>query len=231
MLPRTSPKLLLATAGGLVAVHSCIMLGGALREAAVAFCAFALLVGAPIAILAWFGSVSDLGDKTRKRHRDLKKQKSDALLWQATLAELQQPALAGNAPANLIPPPASVASPPKPTRRRTHSAGRAATLFAAAASTLGLMGCDHYDYFYGPPSPWALVQPGMGTAEVVSLIGAPQQIKSDGMQDVWQYCRDLFGRNARYYMAVLIEREQVQAVRPYPVGSNAGCQDFYRSGF
>lgn len=232
MLPRSTSLLLLATAVSLLAVHSCIMLGGAMREAAVAFCAFALLIGAPIAILAWVGSVSELGEKTRKRRLQFKKQKSDARLWQATLAELQRPALSGSASSNLSQSFAGVASPPEIRRRRTRSAGRrVSALFAAVASALGLMGCDHYDYFYGSPSPWALVQPGLSTPELVSLVGAPTQIRTDGPQEVWQYCRDFFGRNARYYMSVLIVQEQVQAVRPYPVASHAGCEDFYRSGF
>ncbi len=67
--------------------------------------------------------------------------------------------------------------------------------------------------------------------ELVALLGAPQQIKSDGVRDVWQYCRDFLDRNARYYIAVMIEEERVQAVRPYPVASRAGCEDFYRTGF
>lgn len=225
MLPRSSPLLLVATAVGLLAVHSCIMLGGAMREAAVAFCAVALLIGAPIAILAWLGSLPDRDEKLRQQQRNLKKQQSEALLWQATLLELQPPAPSGSATSRAGEEAfARVASAPANwlgRRRRPILA-----LCVTVASTLGLMGC------YGGPTPnWAAVHPGMGTPELVSLVGAPEQIKSNGTAELWQYCRDFFGRNADYYMAVLIDSDQVKDVRPYPVLSNAGCEDFYRTGF
>jgi hypothetical protein len=225
MLPKRAPILLLATAAGLLLlVHACISFGGTMRVAAVGFCAFALLVLSPIAVLAWLGSLSDLSAKSTERRRLLQKEKAEANLWLATLAELEQPAPAADSDDGGH----RVASPPAP---HLGAKARALGLAAAAASTLGLMGCEHYDYFYGDPVDIAIVQPGMGTTELVALLGAPEQIKSDGVRDVWQYCRDFLGRNARYYIAVMIEDEQVQAVRPYPVASRAGCEDFYRTGF
>jgi hypothetical protein len=32
-------------------------------------------------------------------------------------------------------------------------------------------------------------------------------------------------------MTVLLDQEQVRDVRPYPVWSNAGCEDFFRAAF
>jgi hypothetical protein len=254
MLPRRSSLILVAsTAVGLLAVHSCIMLGGAMREAAVAFCAFALLIGAPIVILAWFGSLSDLSEKDRQRSGQLKRRRSEALLWQSTLIELQAsarsehlelmparaPDLSGGAsssPLGL----ANVASAPRDWGRSGRSRRRPIlALIVSIAASLGLMGCyppAPLDTWMGyPPAPletWSMVHPGMGTTELVGLMGAPNQIKSNGTTELWQYCRDnFFGRKAKYYMAVLIDGQEVRELRPYPVASRAGCEDFYRVGF
>lgn len=244
MLPRSSPLLLLVSAGGLLAVHACIMLGGAMREAAVAFCAFALMIGSPIAILAWFGSLFDLDEKRRARHRQLKNEKSEALLWKRTLLELQpsawppqhRPVLSGSG---------LIGSDGRPASHRAFARVAAAlarwfregkrvkrpilALCLAIASTIGIAGCGV------PPEAWAMVRPGMGTAELVALVGGPDYIRSNGTAEVWQYCRDFPGRDegryARYYTAVLVDRQQVREVRPYPVFSAAGCEDFYRAEF
>ncbi len=230
MLPKSSPLLLLAIAVGLLTVHACIMVGGALGEAAVGFCAFALLIGAPIAVLAWFGSLSDLGEKNRQRHRELKRQRSEARLWQRTLLDLQTSSwsdhhqLAASGPSSSAQVHLNkVASAPL---RRGPAKRRVLALFVTVASALGFMGCEAV-----PPANWAMVRPGMGTPELVALVGAPEQIKSDGTAAVWQYCRDFFGRNANYYMAVMVEGQTVREVQPFPVWSDAGCQDFYRTGF
>lgn len=242
MLPKKSSLiLLLSTAVGLLTVHSCIMLGGAMREAAVVFCAFALLIGAPIATLAWFGSLSDMSERTRRRRSQLKRQRSEALLWQRTLLELQpyawaahrepitasgpnrheNPATSQQALARVAPASANRGREGRPGRRPILA------LIVSIASSIGLMGCY-------PPVPletWTMVQPGMGTTELVALMGAPEQIKSNGTTEIWQYCRDFLGRNAKYYMAVLIDGQHVRELRPYPVASHAGCEDFYRVGF
>jgi hypothetical protein len=243
MLPKRSSLLLIvSTAVGLVAVHACILLGGAMREAAVAFCAFALLVGAPIAILAWFGTLTDLSEKSRQRRGQRKRRRSEALLWQKTLMELE--ADARSEPLRQLPAGVPIFSEGLPTsvaaHARTRPAGKGGAgredslsrpilaLFVSFAASLGLMACY-------PPAPletWSMVQPGMQTTELVGLMGAPDQIKSNGTTELWQYCRDnLFERNAKYYMAVLIDGQEVRELRPYPVVSRAGCEDFYRTGF
>ena len=237
MLPRCSPLLLVATAVGLlIVVHFCIMMGGAPREAAVAFCAFVLLIGTPIVVLAWFGSITDQSKKSRQRHLDYKRQKSEAALWQKTLLELQTAAqsehrdafAAGSPSAPAQAPACNVASAPDLRGHpRKHATGRALTGVAMVASALGLMGC----YSRVPAANWAMIHPGMGTAELISLVGAPENIRSDGTAAVWQYCRDFFGRNADYYMAVMVDGETVRNVQPYPVFSDAGCEDFYRADF
>ena len=243
MLPkRSSLVLLLSTAVGLLTVHACIALGGALREVAVAFCAFSLLIAAPIAILAWFGSLTDQSEKSRRRSDQLKRQRSDALLWQRTLRELQ----AGTRSEPLEPTLARAAdlADSAPTSHLTlsrivwapkgqsgHGEGRGRPILALfvslVAAGLGLAGCS-------PPVPletWSMVQPGMATPQLVALMGAPDQIKSNGTTELWQYCRDFLGRNAKYYMAVLIDGEEVRELRPYQVLSDAGCEDFYHVGF
>ena len=98
------------------------------------------------------------------------------------------------------------------------------------------MGCaDTYEALYPEPLAWDVLRPGMGTAELTALVGPPQQIKSNGTLEVWQYCRDFPGRDegrwARYYTAVLVDRQVVQQVQPYPVMSAAGCEDYYRAEF
>jgi hypothetical protein len=99
----------------------------------------------------------------------------------------------------------------------------------AAASAVGLSGCGV------PPEAWAAVRPGMGTTELVSLVGGPDYVRSNGTAEVWQYCRDWPGRDegryARYYTAILVDRQTVREIQPYPVASSAGCEDFYRAEF
>jgi len=237
-------------------VHLAIMLGGAMREAAVAFCAFALLVGAPIAILAWFGSLSDAGEKSRRQRQQLKRQTSEADLWRRTLLELQ-PYTAVSDDSRPIPAshpdhPNGLAASDRPVAgikrvpMRQHRARAAAERpvlghLAIVATVFGLMGCATDDHLYA----WQAVRPGMGTAELTALVGAPQQIKSNGTVEVWQYCpgnffvRDgmfdqferqpLFKQRAGYYVAVWIDNEQVREVKPYPVASNASCADFFQT--
>lgn len=211
-------------------------------EVAVVFCAFALMIGGPILILAWFGSLSELEEQRRARHRLLKNQKYESLLWQRTLREL------GAASAPLHRAPLFEIDAREPAAK---SAGRTFARVAAALakwsreavrltrpilglclailSTIGLQGCGV------PPEAWAAVRPGMGTTELVSLVGAPDYVRSNGAAEVWQYCRDFPGRDegryARYYTAILVDRQTVREVQPYPVLSDAGCEDFYRAEF
>lgn len=227
----------------LLLVQDRVGLGGSVVTAVL--CAFALMIGGPIAILAWFGSLTDRDAKRRMRRRDLEVERSQALLWQRTLVELQPVWLIQGA---------AVAVHADAVSKRTHltSSARVASDFVAAAfakwvskgrraarpilglyiailSTIGLGACGV------PPEAWAMVRPGMGTAELVAIAGGPDYVRSNGTNEVWQYCRDFYGRdeghNARYYTAVLVNNQTIQDVRPYPVLSNAGCYDFYRANF
>lgn len=80
-----------------------------------------------------------------------------------------------------------------------------------------------------------MVRPGMGTTQLVSLVGGPDYVRSNGTTEIWQYCRDFPGRDegrwARYYTAIVVDRQTVREIQPYPVASNAGCEDFYRAEF
>jgi hypothetical protein len=240
MLPKGS-SLVIAGAATLLVVHASIMLGRAMSEAALAFCAFALMIGAPITILAWFGSLTDREEKRQARRRHKRHARSEALLWQRTLHELQP---AWPAPAHA---PKERVSALRRGRARVAAAlaprlGKGTwlrevksikrsilALCLAVASAIGLAGCGV------PPEAWAAVRPGMGTTELVSLVGGPDYIRSNGTAEVWQYCRDFPGRDegryARYYTAILVERQTVREVQPYPVASSAGCEDFYRAEF
>lgn len=248
MLPRCTPlQLLISAVVGIAAVHACIMLGGTLRVAAIWFCAFALLIGGPIAILAWLGSASDLEQKDKARRRELRRQESEALLWRRTMMELEA---STNSPPHAAPtthiisddtqgrfavPPPALASVASASGRHSSRGGRARRSILghclAVASTMSLVGCDTLP----PPEAWMSVQPGMGTTELVALVGGPNYVRSNGPVEVWQYCRDFRGRdegrNARYYTAVLVEGDVVRDIRPYAVYSNAGCKDFYRAEF
>lgn len=229
-------------AAGLLAAHACIELGGALSTAAVAFCAFALMIGGPIFILAWFGSLSEFDENRRARLRQLNNQRSEALLWQRTLQELQ--------PSIRTPLHRERHSASDPIGSGTnshHQVARIAAAFAmwvregkratrpilglclAVASTIGLTGCGV------PAEAWAMVRPGMGTKDLVALVGGPDYVRSNGTVEVWQYCRDFPGRDegryARYYTAVIVDGREVRDVQPYPVMSAAGCEDFYRADF
>jgi len=210
-----------------------------MSEAAIAFCAFALMIAGPIFILAWFGSLSELDEKRRARQRQAHDQKSDALLWQKTLQELHpsarahlhRPSSATN-DSNWIAHPAfaSVAS----ALTAWVSEGRRLTrpimaLCVTVASVLGVAGCGV------PPEAWAAVRPGMGTKDLVALVGGPDYVRSNGTVEVWQYCRDFPGRDegryARYYTAVIVDKREVREVQPYPALSAAGCEDYYRADF
>ena len=242
MLPRGTP-LILATAAVLLAVHACVWLGGVMSEAAIAFCAFALMIAGPIFILAWFGSLSELDEKRRARQRQVNNQKSDALLWQRTLQELHPAARAC-----LHHPSSSTNDPSNSDGRFAHRAfasvasalaawvseGRRLTrpilaLCVTVAAVLGVAGCGV------PPEAWAAVRPGMGTKDLVALVGGPDYVRSNGSVEVWQYCRDFPGRDegryARYYTAVIVDKREVREVQPYPALSAAGCEDYYRADF
>lgn len=235
MLPRGS-SLVLAGAAGMLALHVCISLGTGTSEAVVAFCAFALMIAGPIAILVWFGSLSDRDERLRARRRRRDAEDAQALLWQRTLRELEaEPNLATpmvyarttTAPDSAL---AKVAAALAASIDEAKRATRPIlTLCLVVASAIGLPGCGV------PPEAWAAVRPGMGTAELVSLVGGPDYVRSNGTGEVWQYCRDWPGRDqgryARYYTAVLVDRQQVREVQPYAVFSDAGCEDFYRSEF
>jgi hypothetical protein len=223
---------------------ACTLLGGASSRVAVAFYAFALMIGGPIAILAWFGSVFDLDEKSRERRRRQKSEMSDALLWQDTLLELQGAAWPQDPPPGFGEDEAAIA---KETSilliARTAVASACArsigdakrikrsilALLLAATSAVGLTGCGV------PPEAWVAVRPGMSTAELVSVVGGPDYVRSNGTGEVWQYCRDFPGRDegrwARYYTAVLVDKQTVKDVRPYPALSDAGCEDYYRANF
>jgi hypothetical protein len=247
MLPRNSIAIFLAAATGLVAIHLCIQFGGTLREAAVAFCAIALLIGAPIAVLAWLGSLPDRESKRIARRHELKAQQAEAQLWQQTLHELQvtsapprqYPILSGDPSHHdrtRHPLLSRVAPAPAAAIGKGERANRPIlALWLAVAAAAGLAGCETGARDDG----WMMVQPGIGTAQLVSLVGGPDYVRSNGTTEVWQYCRDRTfpikwadeGRNARYYTAVLVDQDLVREVRPYAVQSRAGCKDFYRAEF
>lgn len=242
MVPRRG-LFVIAGLAALLLVQACAVLGGSVVTAGL--CAFALMIGAPIAILAWFGSLTDRDAKLQARRRGLEVERSQALLWQRTLEELQPVWLMQSA---------TVAAQTERAAKHTDVAaaarmvshhvaaafakcmreGRRAArpimgLYVAIASTIGLGACGV------PPEAWAMVRPGMGTAELVAIAGGPDYVRSNGTNEVWQYCRDFYGRdegrNARYYTAVLVNNQTIQDVRPYPVLSDAGCYDFYRANF
>ena len=39
------------------------------------------------------------------------------------------------------------------------------------------------------------------------------------------------GERMSAYTAILVERQTVREIQPYPVASNAGCEDYYRAEF
>jgi hypothetical protein len=213
-----------------------------MSEAAVVFCAFALMIGAPIAVLAWFGSLSELDEKRRARRRQRKNQESESLLWQRTLRELQ-PAwvVADRTSRSASDLTKRDSGPVRQALARIAAApvtlvgvGKRATspilaLCVTVASTLGIAGCGV------PPEAWAAVRPGMGTKDLVALVGGPDYVRSNGTVEVWQYCRDFPGRDegryARYYTAVIVDKREVREVQPYPAVSAAGCEDYYRADF
>lgn len=238
MLPPSRLLLVIAGLAALLLVHACIVLGGSVVAAVL--CAFALMIAGPVAILAWFGSLTDRDAKKQTDRLKFEVEKSNALLWQQTLQEIQ-PAW-----------PEAKASKGHERERSFKLSVRGMAMSVAAAfaewmregrriarpilglyliiiSTIGLGGCGV------PAEAWGMVRPGMGTAELVSIAGGPDYVRSNGTNEVWQYCRDFYGRDegrfARYYTTVLVSNQTVQDVRPYPVVSNAGCQDFYRANF
>jgi hypothetical protein len=247
MLPRNSIAIFLAAAAGLLAIHLCILSGGTLRQAAVAFCAFALLIGAPIALLAWLGSLPDREHKRIARLSAAKVQQSEARLWQQMLTELQVATTPTRHYTILSGDPSHhdrtrhpllsrvATAPPRATGKGERANRPILALWLVLASAAGLAGCETGTRDEG----WMMVQPGIGTAQLVSLVGGPDYVRSNGTTEVWQYCRDRTfpikwadeGRNARYYTAVLVDNDLVREVRPYAVQSRAGCKDFYRAEF
>ncbi len=237
-------RLVLAAAAAVVAVAVSMMAGGGIATAVL--CAFALMIGGPIAILAWLGSLTDRDAKREAQARKFKLEKADAALWQRTLEELEPawPEIAQARRAATLqitprkPDAISLVSRASPAvagaLTRAMSEGRRFArpvlgLSVAILITFGFSACGV------PPEAWAAVRPGMGTAELVSIAGGPDYVRSNGQNEVWQYCRDFYGRDegrfARYYTTVLVSNQTVQDVRPYPVVSDAGCQEFYRANF
>ena len=82
-----APLFIIASAASVLLVHVWILLGAGIAAAAV--CAFALMIGAPIAILFWLGSLTDGEAQRRAQARKLRGEHHDALLWQRTMDELQ----------------------------------------------------------------------------------------------------------------------------------------------
>lgn len=239
-MPRRA-SFVLAIAAGSSALYACTLVGGMPSRVAVAFFAFALMIGAPIAILAWFGSLADRDEKNKAQRQRLNIDKSDALLWQDTLLELQGAAWPHDAPFILTEGQPARAGPIDVVRNKIVSARERCigdakrikrsilALLVTATSAIGITGCGV------PAEAWVAVQPGMSTAQLVSIVGGPDYVRSNGTGEVWQYCRDFPGRDegrwARYYTAVFVDKQTVRDVRPYPVLSNAGCEDFYRANF
>lgn len=244
MLQKRSPFLLIAAITVLL-VHACILVGGG--KLAIALCTFALMIGGPMALLIWLGSLPDAEARRQQLRRHRAQHAADARLWQRTLSEM-------TASFELSPHDMQTAQhQPMPfgTTNRTASrksrlghrqysvrqpqAGRAVrpilALSAMVASAIGVAGCANEI----PAEAWTAVRPGMQTAELVSLIGGPDYVRSNGAAEVWQYCRDTYGRdegrNARYYTAILVDKQQVKDVQTHPVYSDAGCQAFYRASF
>lgn len=239
MLPARRSLLVVVGLAALLLVHACIVLGSSVVAAVL--CAFALMIGGPIAILAWFGSLTDRDAKRQIDRQRLENEKSNALLWQRTLHELQPvwPELAAKVRENASGPNVQTAARTASTyvadalTRRVSEGKRFARpilgLYLAIASSIGMGGCGV------PAEAWGMIRPGMGTAELVAIAGGPDYVRSNGTNEVWQYCRDFYGRDegryARYYTSVLVNNQTVQDVRPYPVLSNAGCEEYYRANF
>jgi hypothetical protein len=238
MLPPRRLLLIVAGLATLLLVHACVVVGSSVVAAVL--CAFALMIAGPVAILAWLGSLTDRDARRRAELLRRESDKSNALLWQRTLHEIE-PVW-----------PEAMASRSRERERSFTFTARGVAISVASAfaewmrvgrrvarpilglyliivSTIGLGGCGV------PPEAWGMVRPGMGTAELVSIAGGPDYVRSNGTNEVWQYCRDFYGRDegryARYYTTVLVSNQTVQDVRPYPVLSNAGCEDYYRANF
>jgi hypothetical protein len=232
-----------AVMAAILIVQAWMMVGSGVMVAMT--CAFALMIGGPIALLAWFGSLTDRDAKRHDKRRKLKAQREDALLWQRTLEQLRPawPELKNTdwdaaardiggreAGSRLRRAWGTVASAlPRWSGEGKRFARSIMGLCVAVVSSIGFSGCGV------PAEAWAMVRPGMGTAELVSIAGGPDYVRSNGTNEVWQYCRDFYGRDegrfARYYTTVLVSNQTVQDIKPYPVLSDAGCQDFYRANF
>jgi len=242
MLPRGS-ALIIAGVLGLLAVHLAVALGGSVFAAV--FCTFALMIGAPVAILIWFGSLTDRNGKLQAQRTRAAGDKADAALWQRTIEDAQTTASWRAREYHVL----SGFSDDRDHQAKAESSKLAVVASALAElmnegkrisrpilglcfviiSATGFSGCGV------PDEAWAMIRPGMGTAELVSIAGGPDYVRSNGTNEVWQYCRDFYGRDegryARYYTTVLVSNQTVQDVRPYPVMSSAGCEDFYRANF
>jgi len=242
MLPKGS-ALIIAGAAAVLLVHSCILLGGG--QLAVVLCIIGLMIAGPIAILAWLGLSADLEERARNRLQETALERADAMLWQRTLAaEERSPSVR----TYVSPPPVRMVELQRAPRSGSRRSPRVADAFAllsregkrfarpvlvlwvTVASAFGLAGCGGV-----PPEAWMAVRPGMNTAELVSLVGGPDYVRSNGTAEVWQYCRDFPGRDegryARYYTAILVDKQIIKDVRPLPVLSDAGRHDFYRANF
>lgn len=242
MLPRGS-ALIIASALGLLAVHAAISLGAGVIAAV--FCAFALMIGGPVAILIWFGSLTDRDGKLQARRATTASEKADATLWQQTIEEARASQSWSGRDYHVL-----SGFEERSGAEATEQSSRLAAVASALAqvmhegkrisrpilglcfviiSATGFSGCGV------PAEAWSMIRPGMGTAELVSIAGGPDYVRSNGTNEVWQYCRDFYGRDegryARYYTTVLVSNQTVQDVRPYPVMSSAGCEDFYRANF
>ncbi|WP_157066724.1 hypothetical protein [Hyphomicrobium sulfonivorans] len=241
MLHKGSP-FLLAAAIIVLLVHACILIGGA--KVAVVLCTFALMIGGPVALLIWLGSLPDLEERQRQRRRDRHQAHADAALWQQTLNAMQAtyPAPRHMQHTGALAPANAVRTQPRTARAGAHLTPHTPSgirrcirpilaLSAMVASAIGVAGCATEI----PPEAWSAVRPGMKTAELVSLIGGPDYVRSNGAAEVWQYCRDSYGRdegrNALYYTAILIDKQEIRDVKVHPVYSGAGCQEFYRASF
>ncbi|CAN1723971.1 Lipoprotein SmpA/OmlA domain-containing protein [Hyphomicrobium sp. 1Nfss2.1] len=242
MLPRGS-ALIIAGVLGLLAVHLAVALGGSFFAAV--FCTFALMIGAPVAILIWFGSLTDRNGKLQAQRTRMAGDKADATLWQQTIEEARASSswsardyhvlsgLEERSGAEATAQSSRLAAVASALAQMMHEGKRISRpilgLCFVIISAAGFSGCGV------PAEAWSMIRPGMGTAELVSIAGGPDYVRSNGTNEVWQYCRDFYGRDegryARYYTTVLVSNQTVQDVRPYPVMSSAGCEDFYRANF
>lgn len=92
-----------------------------------------------------------------------------------------------------------------------------------AATQFGLAACAHSQ------AGWSDVEKGMLAADVVSMLGAPDHVQSNGEVETWQYCRDFFGYFADRYAVIWIQNGRVGNIQYYKNLNDGGCQDFFRT--